>query len=208
MRIEKVADDKIKVMIEESEAKAWNLSFKSIAENTPEAQRIFRIALRLAEENADFSVQGAKLFVEAVKSEEDSGFGMLITRVQTQQALKEAISACSYSGKIKHSRLTLCKKAENRELYRFSDFETVVSASEQIMDIFKGESMLYRMDDRYYLYLVPEETCPVEEIRLRLCEFSSSVVHNRYMHGKLNEYGECMIAEDALLVMQEYFCLK
>ena len=207
MRIEKVNDDKIKVLIEEAEAKAWNLSFKSISENTPEAQRVFRIALRLAEENVNFSVQGAKLFVEAVQCEDNNGFGMMITRVDSAQELKDAIAACSYRGKLRRNRLPLKQQILRREFYRFSEFDIVCAAAEQITGIYQGESSLYRLEDSFYLYLEPAEDCAMEEVRARLCEFGYQAANGQYIHGRLNEYGEKMIEKNALSVMQEYFCV-
>ncbi len=208
MRIEKLTEDKIKILVEESEAKAWNLSFRSVAQNTPEAQRLFRLALQFAEENIHFSVRGAKLFVEAIQGGEDAGFGMLITRVCSDHELEDAISACSYPGTLRHSTLDLGRKTSVKEFYRFADFDTVCSAAEQISHLYLGESALYQMQDRYYLYLEPLAECPMEEIRLRLCEFGSLVEQSRFMHGKLNEYGERMIAENAVKVMEEYFCVR
>lgn len=209
MRIEKINDNKIKVMIDSEEAKAWNVSFKNISENTPQVQEMFWTAIRLAEKNVDFSVNGAKLFVEAVKAEEeDGGFGMLITRVCSEDELKDAISNCSYRGRLKRTELKREQTAKSRKhIYRFRDFETVCAAVEEISELYAGESVLYKCDGVFYLYLIPAEGCLFYDAEALLLEFGSKVHSEQYTHGRLNEYGEKMIAKDAVEVMQEYFCL-
>lgn len=209
MRIEKIADNKIKVMIDSNEAKAWNISFKNISENTPEVQKMFWTAIRLAQQNVDFSIDGAKLFVEAVKDEEfEGGFGMLITRVASQDELNTAIANCTYRGRLKRTQL----KAEHpvatgRYIYKFREFETVCAAAEEISSHYTGESVLYKYDGAFYLYLVPETERQMMDLEALLLEFGSKVPNCQYMHGRLNEYGEKMIQERAVCVLQEYFCL-
>ena len=140
MRIEKISKDKIKIMIDGNEAKAWNISFKNISENTPEVQKMFWTALRLAEKNVDFSVQGAKLFVEAVKDEsEEDGFGMLVTRVCSEEELKTAISNCGYQGRLKRTELKA--QPSRQAIYRFRDFDAVCYAAEQMADFYEGKSV-------------------------------------------------------------------
>ena len=210
MRIEKINDNKIKVMINGEEAKAWNISFQSISENTPQVQEMFWEAIRLAEKNVDFSVNGAKLFVEAVKSEtgEEDGFGMVITRVCSDAELKAAVDNCSYRGKLKRTSLKREQEVKSSKyIYRFRDFETVCTAVDEMKGFFKGQSVLYKCEGSYYLYLIPDEACVFAEPEAVLLEFGVGVRNTLYMHGRLNEYGEKMIAKDAVEVMKEYFCV-
>ena len=50
MRVEKINENKIKVLIGSSEAKELNITEKMIAHNTPEVQRMFRRAIAIAED--------------------------------------------------------------------------------------------------------------------------------------------------------------
>ena len=65
MKIEKINSNKIKVMIDDDEAKAWNVNIKSISQNTPQVQDMFWKAIRKAEREMEFFVDGAKLFAIA-----------------------------------------------------------------------------------------------------------------------------------------------
>ncbi len=211
MRIEKINANKIKVMIDNQEAKEWNISFKNISENTPEVQQMFWTAIKLAEKNVDFSVNGAKLFVEAVQGSEDDGygFGMMITRVCNEDELNQAINNCRYKGKIKHARLK-CEETvrDTKAIYRFRDFDSVCYAVDEIYDIYEGSSKLYKYKSEFYIYLIPEESVDMKDIDTLISEFGFKVSDGQYVHGRLNEYGELMIAENAVEVMEEYFSIK
>lgn len=209
MRIEKINDNKIKVIVDSDEAKAWNISFKNISENTPEVQEMFWTAIRLAEKNVDFSIDGAKLFVEAIKDEDsEGGFGMLITRVASQDELDAAIANCTYRGRLKRTQLRAEKTLDSgKVIYKFRDFESVCAVAEEVSSLYRGESVLYKCDGAFYLYLVPEQDCQFADVEAMLLEFGSRVQSCQYMHGRLNEYGEKMIAEGAVGVLEKYFCL-
>ena len=209
MKIEKINDNKIKVLIDDREAREWNISFKNISENTPEVQEMFWTAIRLAEKNVDFSVEGAKLFVEAVPGSEQEGFGMLITRVCSDAELNEAISNCSYKGKLKQTEMKFSRQKNGRKyIYRFRDFENVCAAAGEISGFYEGISTLYKCGGEFYLYLIPDNAAVLWDAEMVLLEFGTKVHHCQYMHGRLNEYGETMIADHAVEVMEEYFCVR
>lgn len=206
MRIEKVSENKIKILIDGQEAEKMNLSFRSISDNTAEAQYLLRVAIKMAEENVNFSVGNSKLFVEAVKEEAWDGFGMMITKVSDEKELNDVISKCGYRGTIKRSKLEIHQVAsEEKYIFCFSDFENACVAADEIVGDYHGESSLYKYQSKFYLCLSVEEKEEFLKMEPMLIEFGEKVENSRYMLGRLNEYGERMIAQNALEVMQEYF---
>lgn len=206
MRIERISENKIKIMIDGQEAEKLNLSFHNIGNNTPEAQQLLRIAIKMAEENVGFSVDGFKLFIEAVQDDEWDGFGMMITKVADEEELSQAITDCNYRGIIKRSTLKIkagCQ--EEKYIFCFSDFENACMAADEIMDSFCGSSSLFKYQSKFYLGLSPQERESFLMIETILSEFGEKVENSRYMMGRLNEYGERMIASNALEIMREYF---
>lgn len=209
MKIEKISDNKIKVLIDDQEAKEWNISFKNISENTPEVQEMFWTAIRLAEKNVDFSVEGAKLFVEAVPGAEKEGFGMLITRVCNDAELQTAIGNCGYKGRLKKTELKYPQRKNGRKyIFRFESFEAVCAAADVLADFYCGSSVLYKLSETFYLYLLPETPEVIWSVGRIMPEFGSRVKNGQYMLGRLNEYGEIFIAEDAVTVLKKYFCVR
>lgn len=208
MRIERVDENKIKVMLDDIEAKERNITVKNISENTPEVQQMFWQAISLAGEYADFSIDGAKLFVEIIPPCE-SGIGMFITKVMNNDELEKAVDNCSYKGKLRRTRLTPIKDVSSwkrKYIYRFESFDSLCAAAGAIDGKFFGESVLYKLDDKFYLYILPEETISLCEAENVFSEFAVRQANGQYLHGRLNEYGSVMIPENALGVLCEYFC--
>lgn len=206
MRIEKISENKIKIMIDGQEAEKLNLSFRSISDNTPEAQHLLRIAIKMAEENVRFSVGSSKLFVEAVQEDNWDGFGMMITKVADESELTQVVQDCSYKGVLKRRSLKIsAEPVAEKTIFCFSDFENACMASEEIRNFFCGDSSLYKYKSKFYLELSPRKQEEFLKIETMLSEFGEKVENSRYMMGRLQEYGERMIAQNALEVMREYF---
>ncbi len=206
MRIEKISDNKIRIMVDGQEAEKLNLSFQNISNNTPEAQQLLRIAIKMAEENVDFSVDGSKLFVEAVQDDAWDGFGMLITKVSCEEELNQAIHRCSYQGTIKRNKLKIrTEQIEGKHIFCFSDFDHACMAADEIVSYFSGDSSLFKYQSKFYLCLSPQSMETFSKTETILLEFGEKVENSRYMLGRLNEYGERMISLNALEVMKEYF---
>ncbi len=206
MRIELVAENKIKVLIDKEEAKEWNITVGKISQNTPEVQEMFLHAISLAKESVNFSVDGAKLFVETIPSYED-GIGMFITKVCTDKELETAVNNCGYKGKVHKGELRPKRERVYKYIYSFDEFDDASKAAEELQYVYLGKSTLYKMGERYYLYLIPKEPVHIVEADLVLCEFAHREQKCQYLLGRLNEYGETMIKNNAIEILSRYFSL-
>ena len=88
MKIEKINSNKIKVMIDDDEAKAWNVNIKS---NFSEYASGSGYVLEGDQESGAgygiFLWTAAKLFVET-EPHGDEGFGLFITRIESELELE------------------------------------------------------------------------------------------------------------------------
>lgn len=208
MKIERVNENKIKVLIDDIEAREWNITAGKISENTPEVQNMFRYAIQMAKESVDFSIDGAKLFVETIPSCE-SGVGLFITKVCSESELEQAVNNCAYKGRLRRSELKPVKNAvlkRRKHIYAFDSFDSVCAASGELCKSYNGASILYKMNEKFYLYLVPSDAISLCEAESLLAEFAEKISHGQYVHGRLLEYGTEMIKEDVINVMARYFC--
>lgn len=207
MRIEKINENKIKVLIDTDEAREWKVDMKSISSNTPEVRDMFWTALKLAERDAEFYIDGAQLFVEAIPGKTD-GFGMLITKVFSDTDLDRAIDNCSYKGTIRRTRLSGVPAEQSvigKRIFRFSDFENVLGAAGAIARGFEGLSTLYKLGEEYYMLLAPNDRLKMLEIEKVMLEFSKRLDRTLISHGRLNELADVMIKDDAVEVLSKYF---
>ena len=213
MKIEKINENKIRVMINQDEAREWNISPKKISQNTPEVQEMFWAAIRLAERDVDFSIEDSKLFVETVPGN-GGEFDMMITKINSEDELHDAIEQCGYKGRLRQNELRFKQRIprqnilKRKHIYCFEDFDTACSAAGEIVEVYQGISTLYKMEDAYYLHLIPANLPSLWDADVRLTEFSAKLSNAQFWLGRLNEYGQKMIEGCAVEVMCQYFCAQ
>lgn len=205
MRIERINDNKIKVEISPEDIRLWNIDIKKIAENSPEAQSLFRYALKQAEEEVNFSAGGAKLVVEALPLGE-GGFVMFISKLGGE---KEFISQLAANAAIRlkgeEKRKAAQKKADSVWLYLFSDFDGLCLGAKHICELFVGDSAVYKCGGGYYLKLRPLDLGCYSAVNGRLSEFSKPIKGGAAMLGYIEEHGTAVIKGDAVETIMNYF---
>lgn len=206
MHIEKINDNKIKVTVNKEDIRIWNVSMKNLTENTPEAQDLFWFALRQAEKDVDFKVGSSQLLVEAHPSNSD-GFIMIISKVDEKTNVFDLLEG---GRKVPHSQMEIKIKRRTRKsqivnIFRFEDFEDLIGCTEQIKNMFSGQSALFKYKDGFYLNLMPYDNMNFFETENLLLEYSKRVPGSLITEGILKEHGTEMIKDNAIETILAYF---
>lgn len=205
MKIERISDSKIKVEINGEDTRLWNVDIKKLTENAPEAQNLFRHALKQAETELNFSVDGSKLVVEAMPLG-DNGFIMIISKMQYGSELVSAIAKdASIQLKLSERKRGGRKRSIPLWIYCFSSFDDLCEAVKQICSSFVGDSAVYKYKNGYYLRLKPLDATGYGAIDAKISEYCSRVKNFRLMQGYLEEHGTPMIKGDAVETIMNYF---
>lgn len=205
MKIERINDNKIKVEVSTEDIKLWNIDIKKIAENSPEAQSLFRYALKQAEEEVNFSAGGARLVVEALPLGEE-GFVMFISKLSAEKDFISHLAAnAAIHFKNEEKRKAAQKNVDSVWLYRFSDFDGLCLGTKHICELFVGDSAVYKCNGEYYLKLRPLDLGCYSAVNSRLSEFSKPVKGGAAMLGYIEEHGLAMIKGDAVETVMNYF---
>ncbi len=188
MRIERISDNKIKAYISQEELKSWNVTIKNFAEKTPEAQKLFWHVVREAQRCVDFTAEHSQLLVEATGSE-NTGFEMTI------------------------SRLPLVKRTEDRKtdvvqkgtlVYQFVDFENICLCVSEVGQRYKGQSSLYKLDNKYFLILYPENLNIFKGIEHIILEYGKKCINDISVE-LIKERGSQLISDVAVEVILRHF---
>ena len=191
MRIERISDNKIKAYISQEELKSWNVSIKNFAEKTPEAQKLFWHVVREAQRCVDFSAEHSQLLVEATGSE-NTGFEMTISRLPLAK-------------KTKTEKTKTETPEENKPLvYQFVDFENICLSLEKVGQRFKGESNLYKLDNKYFLILYPENLNIFNGIEHIILEYGKKCINDISVE-LIKERGKQLISNDAVEIILRHF---
>ena len=184
MKIEKLAEDKIKITITIDDLAERNIDLYSFMYNSPESQDLFWDVMNEAEKEYGFNVDDSMIYVEA-STTGGGNFTLIVTKT------KEKI-------KLKRKKMPSFLK---NGLYQFDSFDDVCSFCQtvQLQEII--HSILYRIGDTYYL---KADMMPATSI----LEFASVVKSPALMESKLKEHGQVVMKENAIQTINKFFNQK
>lgn len=198
MKIEKLTEDKIRVIINSDELGFSHANVHTILTKAIETQELLSDILKKAEKEVDFHTDGCKLLIEAFSSSED--------------IVVFTITKFSYDTNNKKKKLIAKRKSFNKTASQaiccFEDFDTFCEFCNAIKNIHNGidynklskNSLLYLWKDTYYLMLknIHEENQNANLLYSILSEFGKVVSFSNHFEYKLLEHGKVLIKKNAI----------
>jgi negative regulator of genetic competence, sporulation and motility len=186
----KISDSKLKIMLTGQDMQRYRLNSDNIDYNDPKTKHSFWQILDSVKETHGFDTSGDKVLIQFYPSK-DGGCELFITKLGILPAASERTIA-------KSNRITMLE--ERRCVYRFDDFETMLSGVKLIKssdgikysDAFLGEG------GEYYLEIFERGAVSAAELceLSRLLEFARSVPLSRYPY--ITEHCEKLTDGDAV----------
>lgn len=165
MKIKKINNDKLKIILSSNDLDEKNIDIDSFLANPIESQKLFFEILDLAEEKYDFDIENNRAIVETISLDDNNIFILTITK------LKNDVCTYNYSSKV------YCFEDSNDLL----DFFSVIEKN----DINLVKSNTYKFGNKYY-FLLNEENKYLER---SLLEFSYPLKHFSLLQDIFLEYG-------------------
>lgn len=199
LKIEKIAEDQIKITITIDDLEARNIDLYSFMYNSPESQDLFWDVMSEAEKELDFNVDDSMIYVEASTSG-GGNFTLIVTKTNEKPTVK-----FNTKKQIKKENVKLKRKrmpvVMTDTIYSFNTFDDICNFC-KIIDTSKiKENTLYFMNDIYYLKV---SEMPYTSI----LEYATIVRASSMFESKINEYGKVVIEQDALQTISKYFNKK
>ena len=211
MKIEKLTDNKIRVIINTEDLNEIDIDFNLFMNKSTKTQNLFFEILEKAEEELDFHTDGYKLLIEAFSSSDD----VLIFTI-TKFLPKETKSNSELP---KRKKVSVRRKSINlstkQAIYSFNTFEEFCDFCVYISNTkwFSSSELsknisLYLFNDTYYLVIKNINTS-YKYIKLFysiISEFGKLHVSSKNFENKLLEYGNLIMKKDAIATGIKYFC--
>lgn len=208
MKMEKVDNNKIIITVSFSDLKQRNIDMSALTYSTAEAQELFWDMMEQAETEFGFDTSSAQLCIEAYPSTSDE-FIITITKVpemddfeSIQKYIKNRYSRKELRTRKKSKRLSMSVL-----IYSFSDIDAVCMMAKKLVDIYSGESNLYKLKETYYLEFCKNSFTIIDfrDIEPVLSEYGDRVTNVSFYGGYLNEHGKKIINTDAIETLNQYF---
>ena len=211
MKIEKITENKIRVIIDTDELNEKNLSLNSLIKNTDSAQELFKSMLEEAKKQVGFVVNDSKLLVEAY-STQDGFFIITFTKFKNTDANTQNKSSKKVSFKRK-----IPNNMKKNAIYEFRDFEEfcnfcTYANNSKLLDL-KGLAKnisLYEYNSLFYLVFsnINTDFKFLNLFYTSISEFAKLVSNSDLYKSKLDEHGKIIFKANAIKNGIKYFSEK
>ncbi|WP_026485825.1 adaptor protein MecA [Caldanaerobius polysaccharolyticus] len=182
MKIEKISDNKLRILITASDLRERDLDIEDLYRDNSKAHSLFWDIIYQAYLEESFDVDDSKLIIEVAPVSSDS-FVVIVTRIPNNIISK----------KIMRENTAL------KNVYSFDAIEDLMNLSHRILGLFRGSSTLYKYKDKYVLVMFGYLTKKVQAI---ISEYGHK---ENTSEALLNEYGNKIIDKKAIETMCQYF---
>ena len=202
MKIEKLTDNKIRVILDIDDLAHKNINIDSLIQNSDFSQKLFKKMLNQAKKEVGFETEDSQVLIEAYISSE--GY-FIITFTKIANDLAKNIShSSSPKPKAKRKNLnTSCKTA----IYQFDKFDDYTNFCTYLDNLnfqnikgFAKKISLYEYEKKYFLVFneINIGHKNISFLYTSISEFGKLVSNSKNFESKLIEYGKTIFKNNAL----------
>jgi len=205
MKIEKITENKIRIILNLEDLKNNNLDLQTLINNSAESHQMLLSLLDKAEEEIGFITKDCKIMIEALASS-DGQFVFTITKFAPENE-KSILPKKNLS--IKRKTIKLETKNVIYSFDSFDDFCLFANFTKNCnLNNFSKDFSLYLYNNTYYLVISKINTKfeYLHQFYSSISEFAKLVTYSRTFEAKLLEYGKFIIKKNAIKKCIDYFC--
>ena len=204
MKIEKLTENKIRIIVNSYDLENKNLDFKALLSRTLDSQGFFLDMLEKAKTEVGFNTDGCKILVEAFSTTDEYLIFTItkyVDKSNTQTGKRPKV-------KMKNLNISATKaiyKLDNFDV--FCDLCTYLNNNfSNITKIYKCSS-LYLYNNNYYLLIRNNNISKdiMQNFYISISEFLSMANLSSNFENKLFEHGKAIIKNNAILTGIKYF---
>lgn len=203
MKIEKLTENKIRIILNIEDLESNNIDLNSVVNNSPETQTLILSILNQAEKEVGFNAQDSKILIEAISS-----FDGIIIFTITKNSTNPVESAHYYRPKPHAKRKSLKVDIPNL-IYSFANFEEfcefckalhIEFLSHANLKLICKNSSLYFYNNYYYL-LISGINYSYQYLTVFfsvISEFTDRIDSHKNFDSKLLEHGKEIFKTNAI----------
>ena len=204
MKIEKLTENKIRIIVNSYDLENKNLDFKALLSRTLDSQGFFLDMLEKAKTEVGFNTDGCKILVEAF-STTDEYLIFTITKY-----VDKSNTQTGKRPKVKMKNLNI---SATKAIYKLDNFDVFCDLCTYLNNNFSNItkiskcSSLYLYNNNYYLLIRNNNISKdiMQNFYISMSEFLSMANLSSNFENKLFEHGKAIIKNNAILTGIKYF---
>lgn len=210
MKIERISENQLKLTLTKDDLVERDIRPEDLITPSEKTQKLFRDIMEQALDEADFISENTPLMVEAVPSGTDS-IMIIVTKVSGKDkstkigtdALSQAQDLHRWKKKPIDVQSSPAAEAETSDflIYSFPELDDVIQVSLRLTENFRGESSLYKNENKYFLILqggTYTAEASAAKLELILKEYGQKHISTPLAKYYLLEHGEAILSKDAI----------
>jgi len=213
MKIEKINENQIKLILNQADLVERNIKLEDLSSPSTRIQNLFRDMMEQAFTECDFMSEGTPLMVEAMPVGMDS-IMIIITKIDNTDKF-DGIDFFSQSRELRRFKKKPITPFEpevvNQSdllIYSFRQLDDIIDLSVRLSDVFHGNSAVYKYNDRYYLILQndqPTDHVKIETLDMVMGEYGQKHVSSLLSKYYLIEHATPILARNAVKALAKVF---
>ena len=204
MKIEKLTENKIRIIVNSYDLENKNLDFKALLSRTLDSQGFFLDMLEKAKTEVGFNTDGCKILVEAF-STTDEYLIFTITKY-----IDKSNTQTGKRPKVKMKNLNI---SATKAIYKLDNFDVFCDLCTYLNNNFSNItkiskcSSLYLYNNNYYLLIRNNNISKdiMQNFYISISEFLSMANLSSNFENKLFKHGKAIIKNNAILTGIKYF---
>lgn len=187
MKIEKLNENKIRVIFNCEDLQKNNIDIHSFMSNSIESQNMFLIILDKAEREVGFITDNYKLSIEALALNNGT-FIITVTRMEKEFQKSHRVHA---------QRKNFQSKIKEKLIYKFSNYDDLISlenflinSDEKLFNKFSNSYLLYEYNDSIFLILETFDIQKLMKLTNIISEFAIQIEDSEFVIEKISEFGK------------------
>jgi adapter protein MecA 1/2 len=212
MKIEKISNTQIKVILSSKDLEERNIKLSELAYSSDKTRELFRDMMDAAVKELGFTVENIPLMIEAIPMGDDE-IMLIVSKVSGGEPGEMNLSMVPMAFRernferkyIEDMPEDLSFGAGSTVLYSFDSLDDVTRLCNQIDELYIGKSSLYKEDGIYYLIMSGDVSEDITEENFFLIVDEFGTRHTAYVGSKayLDEHTELIIADKAVSVLSK-----
>ena len=208
MKIEKLTEDKIRIIVNSSDLELENVDMNSIMTKAVDRQGFFIHMLEKAKDEVGFNTEGCKILIEAFSTSDDI---LVFTITKYNNSANKSLNPNKVNLKVKRKSLNITSK---QAIYKLNNFDEFCDFCESLNKQYKFDikklsknTYLYLYNNTYYFFM---KNINIDDNSLKnfysiTSEFLTPVHLSNNFESKLLEHGKLIIKGNAIVTGIKYF---